>query len=331
MDSVSLVVTALLLASSFTIALVSDNSKISVVATLDVFASLAKRIGGDYVTADYIVPSGTDIHSYSLTSADVGKINNADLVILASSEFFSLDSQIKENSQGKVVLDFNDYNATLLPLGDMEKNPHGYWLYPDNAIGIANAIQRTLTSMDPEHASYYLRNYEAFVSEVNNTLEIARGIVKESGMVGKGVLLAVPGTFYIAKALGLDIRGVLVEGPNQFPSQSDMNRYVNEIENGDISLILNAQNLEGSKAGQIAIELSRMTGVRVAYIEIFSADNYTELLLHDSSVIASAPYISSYESQSCDVSAYIYTIASLFVLLAIVSYVAYRYRRNLLE
>ncbi len=322
---------ALLLVSYAFVSVPTQAPEIHVVATLDFFASIAEKIGGAYVSVDYIVPSGTDIHSYSLTPQDVEKISGADLVILAGSDFFSLDSQILENAQGKAVLDFEDYNATLLPLGDMERNPHGYWLYPDNAIGIAGAIEHTLSEMHPEARSYFRNNLESFVGEVHHIISLSLDMVENSGVKGERVLLAVPGVFYIAHALSLNVAGVLVEGPNKFPSQSDMDRFQEEIRSGEISFILNARNLEGSKAGQIAIEISRMTGVKVVYVDIFSADNYTSLLLRDAAAISSVQSVTNYASQNCDASFYVYIIVALSALLAVVSYVAYRYRREILE
>ncbi len=307
------------------------EGKIDVVSTLQTFSYIVKMIGGSYVHSSYIVPLGTDIHDYSLTPADIDKINSAKLVVLAGSEYFSIDREIKKNAEGKIILDIDDYNATLLPLGTMEKNFHGYWLYPNNTANIARAIYLKLSSLDPMHEMYYKTGYLSFLNDLNKTLSLAREMVIHGGMLGKGVILAVPGVFYIAKALGLDVKGVLVEGPNQFASQSELDSMRSAIRQGKISFIINAESMERSRAGSIAIELSRQTGAKIAYFKVFLTENYTFLLLDSASVISSVNSVTSYSETSCDYFPYVYVISALIALVIYIAYLAVSYRRELLR
>ncbi len=309
----------------------AGSEKIEVVSTLQIFSSIVKQIGGLYVHSTFIVPSGTDIHDYSLTSEDMHKIERATLVVLASSEFFSVDRNIKEAAKSKRILDFQNYNATLLPLGDMKKCVHGYWLYTKNAIGIARAIYNTLSTLDPTHTDYFFQNYREFLKELNNSLSLSIQMIHDSGVYGKGVLLTVPGVFYIAKELGMNIRGVLVEGPNQFASSEDITKYRKEMETGDITMILNVKNLESSSAGRMAVELSKETGVPVVYLNIFSTTNYTRLILENAGAISSSNSVKHYYEGEGNCWPYIYTITILAATSAILLVIALSYRRELLK
>ncbi len=323
-------ITLVLVLSSST-AIGSGNRIINVVSTLQIYSTIVKKIGGEFVNSLYIVPEGTDIHDYSLTQNDVKKIRASDLVVLADSKFFSIDSQIKEVKSGGEILDFPDYNATLFPVGTFKHDFHGYWLYPNNTISIAHAIYLKLREMNPANGDYYYRNYESFVQEVNSSFHFALSLIRRSGMVGSGVILAIPGVFYIAKAMGLNVQGLLTEGPSQFASVNEISKMKRDIESGRVSFILNAVNLGDSRAGEIAKEISRETGVKIAYVDIFSANNYTSLLISDAAVISSVSYVESESSQNCDVSAYLIAIAGLGILLSLVSYIAYTYRKELLR
>ena len=330
---VVLVVIAIIALSSFiTLPLAhGSESRINIVATLQIYSYFAKQIGGERVNVTYIVPQGEDIHSYSLKYEDIEKLNRANLVILASSEFFAIDRNIKEKVSGKEILDFKDYNVTLYPLGNMERNVHGYWLYPQNAINISLAIKKKLEEMDPQHRSYYENNFLKFKNEVESTLQRIDVIKDETGIKGRNVLLVIPGVFYVAKTMGLNVKGTILEGPHQFISESGLKEIRKEIENGNISCIINAVGLQSSKAGQIAIELSRETGVKIAYIDIFSTANYTALLLKDASILAGTNYIYSYGMEKCDYGFYILTIILVVSIAIILAYITYKYRKELLK
>jgi len=307
------------------------EGKIKVVATLQIFSTFAKEIGGEGVDVDFIVPQGMDIHSYSLTYEDIEKLENADLIILASSEFFSLDKNIKEKVSGKDMLDFEDYNATLYPLGNFEVNMHGYWLYPPNALNIGKAIEEKLVEMDPANTNYYRNNFDRFYREVESTLNIIREIKEETKLEEKRALLAVPGVFYIVKMLDIPVAGTIVKGPNQFISSQELEEIKEEIRKGSIEYIVNAQGLEKSKAGEIAIQLSQETGVKIVYIDIFSAENYTTLILKDTVALGGAKYVNIYPSIECNYLPYLLTILALIAIASLVSYAAYYYRRELLK
>ncbi|NPA75653.1 MAG: zinc ABC transporter solute-binding protein [Euryarchaeota archaeon] len=307
------------------------TEKIRVVSTLQIFSSIVQKIGGMYVSSDYIVPAGTDIHDYSLTQNDIAKIKASALVVLANSNFFSIDAHIRSVAQGKRVLDFDDYNATIFSVGAIKEDYHGYWLYPKNAVGIASAVASALSGMAPEYRSYFLSNLESFENELNGTLTLAKNMVSRSGLDGAGVILAVPGVLYVAKSMGFRIAGILTEGPNQFVSPQELARMKDAIMAGKVAMVINAQNLEASRAGEIALELSRQTGVKIAYVDIFSATNYTAVILSNAAVLSSVPYVERAGAGTCDITPFIIVVTGLIAIAVFVSYLAYVYRRELLK
>ena len=309
----------------------TEEGKIYVVATLEIFSTFVEDIGGGRVKTDYIVPQGMDIHSYSLKYEDVKKIEEADLIVLASSEFFSLDSNILEKVEGKEILDFNNYNATLFPLGDMERNIHGYWLYPKNALGIAKAIEKKLEAVDPNNREYYQKNFEKFKENIDRALKSMEILSQEFDLKNKTALLAVPGTYYVVKALGMRIKGSIVKGPNRFLGGEEIERIKEEIKRGEIDVIVNARGLENSRAGEIAKQLSQETGVKVVYIEIFSAENYTSLLLKDSSILSSWSYVEHYGGSESNPTIYFVIMAILAGIIAIAFLEIYICRKELLK
>ena len=309
----------------------SSGKSIKVVCTLQVFSTMAKEIGRNRVSVDYIVPQGSDIHDYSLTQSDINKINSADLIILASSEFFSVDHNIKSFAKGKESLDFEDYNVTLYSLGDIQRNVHGYWMYPSNAINISHAIYIKLSEMDPNSADYFHSNYISFLNDVRKAENYIHVLIKEFDLKNRTSLLAVPGVFYVVKTLDIGVAGSILEGPNNFISPNEISKIEDEIKEGKINFIVNAKGLEDSRAGNIAEEISKDTGVKIVYVDIFSVDNYTATLIKNSAILSSSDYIYEYPESSCDVYPYVYAIAVVSIISVVLGYMAYRYRRELLK
>lgn len=328
-----IVIFALFISFVFPIPIVKAGSgkKINVVATLEIFSYFAREVGGSRVNVTYIVPQGEDIHSYSLTYGDMKKLQSADLIILASSQFFSIDKNIREKVKGKNILDFEDYHPVVFPLGNFKRNVHGYWLYPPNALNITRAIEKKLEEMDPTNSAYYESNFLKFEKDLKATLKNVRNMAREANLSNATALLTVPGAFYVVKYLGISVECTILEGPHQFISESELNRIKKDIQDGKINFIVDVQSLQNSRSGQIAIQLSRETGVKIVYIDIFSTSNYTALLLKDASILSSAQYVNSYGNGNCNCDFYLITSLLLAAIVVVLFIIAYDYRKELLK
>lgn len=119
----------------------------TIVVTIPDFKPIAEAIAGDDFEVVSLIPPGSDPHSFTLSVEDVEKLGSADVIVLANSNFFDFEAKIAEEF-GNVV-DFDDYNATLLDFPGYPSNPHGYWMLPENAIRIAKAIKDRLEERYP--------------------------------------------------------------------------------------------------------------------------------------------------------------------------------------
>ena len=84
----------------------SNNGKVKVVASTDVYADIAKQIGGDYIEVTALIAStSTDPHSYEATSADRLKAKDASLIVIngAGYDLFLEDLAGKDNTSQKIV------------------------------------------------------------------------------------------------------------------------------------------------------------------------------------------------------------------------------------
>jgi len=271
----------------------AQQNRIKIVATMEIFASIAEDIGGYLVETDYILPEGMDPHSYSLTYDDIRKAQEADLLIFANTQFFTLEQKLLDNIENKLYVDFSDYekyNLSLIGIPGLEVNYHGYWIYPDNALAIAKAVHEKLVLLDPDNKDIYDHNLEVFEEKILRikSLLIKTAIAHE--LYGAGAVIAVPGAAYVAFSFGLRVKASLLIEPGKFINASELERIRNLAENGKIKVILCPEELKDAKPGEYSRQLSEEFKIPIAYVRVFSLggiQDYFALMTYNAGVISS--------------------------------------------
>jgi len=313
---------------------VSAQDKINIVATIEVYASIAKIIGGDFVRVDYILPSGASPHDYSLTTDDILKAQSADLLIFANSEFFTIEENLLKHVEGKPYLDFQDYqkyNVTLLTLPSFGVNYHGYWIYPDNALAIGKAIHATLILLDPDHAKYYDDNLEYFIEKITRIKSIVYQVSIDKQLYGAGVVISVPGVAYIASTFGFNIIASLLKEPGKFMNSTELNYIISLARENKVRLILCPYSLKSGKPGEISRQLSEDAEIPVAYVRIFSMEglnDYFAMMTYNIGVIENTATLNPSSISSDIVYWYMIAIGVLFAIVMIESSMIFLYKRR---
>jgi len=319
--------------NSGTINLHSEENKIKVVSTLELYASIAEYIGNGFIDTDYILPEGADPHDYSLTPGDIEKIESADLLMLANSDFFTLEKNMLSHYSG-TILDFDDYsryNLTIISLAGLGKNYHGYWIYPDNALAIAKAVHDKLVLLDPAHRDIYDSNLERFIDAIYRLKSLLYRVALDSNIYGVGTVIAVPGAAYLAVAFGLKIEASLLKGPGSFVNSSELNQIYQKAHDGLIKLILCPESLRNGKPGEISRQLSRDTGLPVIYVRVFSMyglKDYFALMTYNAGALSNAEKVSSKASKEDFFIWYLISIGILFSIVIVESIMIFLYKRR---
>ena len=308
---------------------------VDVLCTLEAFSGIVKHVGGDLVNVSYLLPEGASPHEYSLSPEDIKKAQSADLIVLVNSKFLSIESELKESLSDKLFLDFEDYeeyNITLLPAPGIEKNYHGYWLYPENAVAIARAVCEALTELMPEYKEIFGRNLDSFVEKVFSLKERMIQVSKDKGLYGGGVLLAVPAVAYVAYSFGMEPKETVLKAPGSFISPSELAEVEEEIDRGEIILGLCPDSFRDSKPGEIMEEISKTTGLVIAYVRIFSLcglNDYLTLMSYNIGVISSVSKEESVSGVLSELTIYL-VIGFIFVVtIAIIeSFIIFSFRRK---
>ena len=202
-----------------------SSGTIKIVAATDVYADIAKQVGGDKVEVTAIIASTSqDPHSYEATSADRLKTKDAQLVVINGGgyDLFLEDMAGKDNPNQKVVnavkesgkLSDADYNHLVEDHakghshegGDHAGHEHAHefnehiWYDMDSMKKTADKIAEDLASLDSANAETYRSNAKKFDDELDTISKDAKAI----NASGKKYLSTEPVPDYLISATGAE-------------------------------------------------------------------------------------------------------------------------------
>ncbi|MDQ1135224.1 zinc/manganese transport system substrate-binding protein [Microbacterium sp. SORGH_AS 1204] len=266
----------------------SGADKVTVVASTDVYGSIAEAIGGDFVAVTSIITSPTqDPHEYEASAQDQLTLKDAGLVIENGGGYDSFMESLVEASGTTApvitAVEFNhDYpgaashdeahgdEATPAPSESAAEDGHDHaegeghdhiegfnehvWYDPHTVEDLANDIAARLGELAPDHAADFSANAEAFLGEIAG-LEDSLGQI-EAKDAGAKVFVTEPVPVYLIEAAGLDNAT-----PNEF-SES-----VEEGQDVPPATLLEALQLLDSGAIKVMIVNPQTGGAEVTQVE----------------------------------------------------------------
>lgn len=260
----------------------AQGNKLQVVATLFPQYDFAKEIGGDKVDVRLLLTPGTETHTYEPTPKDIININNSKVFIYTGKYMEPWAERIVKSVDSKKVrvLDASK-NINLIKSEDddddeehdeEEKHEHNYeenhyhneehhhefdphiWLNPQNAIVMINTITDEFCSIDAENESYYKKNAEELIAQINELdIEIQQTI--DSSSKNK---IAFGGTFayaYFVNKYKLEyVTAYHSCGESAEPSVAKVKEVIDYMKSNDIKVVFYQEASSGKIADSIAAE-----------------------------------------------------------------------------
>ena len=248
-----------------------SGDRLRVVATLELFADMAREVGGDRVEVTTLLPSGADPHTYELAPARVADVARADVV-------FSNGLGLEGSILGVIEENAGGANVTLADgLATLDDNPH-LWLDATLAARYVERIRDALVDRDPEGRDTYEGNAAAYLGELTE-LDNEMAAAIESVPQERRRLVTFHDAFpYLAARYGLEVVAVVVPSPGQEPSARDVAELTETLRSEAVPAAFkepqfNAEVLElaADEAGVEVLDL-----LSDAYIE--GVDSYLELM-----------------------------------------------------
>jgi zinc/manganese transport system substrate-binding protein len=145
--------------------------KVKVVASTNVWGSVAEVVGGDNVDVTSIITKPTqDPHDYEATAQDKLIFTNAKIALVNGGGYDDWASTLAKGSDAEVVdaVKVSGFNTKAEPF-----NEHVFYSM-DTARKVADVVATDLSKIDPTHASDYSANAKTFGSQIDKLKDQAK-------------------------------------------------------------------------------------------------------------------------------------------------------------
>jgi len=214
----------------------SGHGTTTVVASTDVWGSVASAVTGDHATVTSIV-SGTvaDPHSFEASPADTAAITDASLVVFNGGDYDHWVEHVLEDHPNVPTVDA----FALLPASSQPANEHVFY-DPATAKAVATQVADRLSAIDSANADTYRANADAFGAKADEILTLERSIGQEHP--GVSVVATEPVAHYL-----LVNSGITDKTPEGFanaieedtdPSPADLAAMLDLINTRQVSALL---------------------------------------------------------------------------------------------
>ncbi len=275
----------------------SDDGKLQVVASTNVYGDIASAIGGDLIDVQSIITSfAQDPHSYEASARDQLTVSRAGLIIENGGGYDAFMDAIIESSgtEAPVItaVEFSHDWPGNDGHGDHDHvegfNEH-VWYDPHTIAHVAEEIAHELGELDAAHVATYQANYETFAAGIEG-IEGSLDALKAQH-AGEKVFVTEPVPLYLTAAAGLENAtpaafSEAVEEGQDVPAATllDAGRI---ISSGDVRvLIVNAQT-GGAETDEV-ISKAKAAGIPVLEFTELVPDGDTYLTWMQANVAALA-------------------------------------------
>ena len=284
----------------------SEDGKVQVVASTNVYGSLAAQIGGDRVDVTSIITSVTqDPYSYEATARDRLTVQKADLVIENGGGYDAFIDDLLDGSDAEVLTavefshDFPGNEGHEEGDADVEEHDHDHaegeegheghnhiegfnehvWFDPHTMIHVVEDIAADLAELDPEGKADFTAAADAIVAELEGFETDLETIKTEAA--GAKVFMTEPLPGYIAAAAGLTdvtpegFAEAVEEGTDVAPAV--LLEALNVIDSGEVTALLTNAQTGGAETDRVETAANDAGIPVVAFTELLEdGSSYSE-------------------------------------------------------
>ena len=234
----------------------SSNGKVSIVASTNVYADIAKNVAGKYGDVQAVIKnSATDPHDFEPTTADAKNLTKANIIVANGLGYDSWMNKLASSVNKKTVLVGED--LMHLKKGD---NPH-IWYNLNMPTKYVNYLVKRLSKLQPKHAAYFKANGKKYLDKIDQVKKLAKSGSKDN----KPVFVSEPVFDYALEEAGYkigdkDFEKAVQNGTD--PSPKTINKMTKEIEDKKIAFFVNNTQASSSTV-KTFVKLAKKNGVPV--------------------------------------------------------------------
>lgn len=231
--------------------------------------TFVEAVCGDLAETVVMVPPGYSPENYEPTPQEMAKFSKASIyfTIGVPAEDTSILPSVAESTKVVPLADACAEVYDELKI-DGGRDPH-IWLSPKRAVVMVRTIAVEMSALDPENASIYSANAEAYISEIDQAdAEIDRLL---SGLENRSFIVFHPAFGYFADDYGLKMYALEQDGKEA--TAAELAEMIDFAKENGIKVIFYQAEIDSSQSRAFAEELGGVT----VQLDPLSAE-YTENL-----------------------------------------------------
>ena len=237
---------------------IESNNKLTIVTSFYPMYISTLNIVKDIPDVEVInmtAPQTGCLHDYSLSTKDLKTLSSADIFVIngAGMESF-LDDVIDEYSDLKIIEASN--GISLIEDTDHDVNPH-VWVSISKNIEEVSNIAKELSAFDPNHASEYEANADAYIAKLENLRTEMHAAL--DNVNNKNIITFHEAFPYFAEEFNLNIAGVIEVEPDSEPSAKEVENIISIINEKNIKALFT----EPQYSSKIADTIAKETGASI--------------------------------------------------------------------
>ncbi|MEN6465806.1 MAG: zinc ABC transporter substrate-binding protein [Syntrophaceae bacterium] len=221
--------------------------KVRVSVSVPPQAYFVERIGGDKVDVQVMLPGHSDHDSYEPTPQQLIRLAKAQIYVRVGVPGFTFETRHIDPALAKKKIKLITMSDGVKLLDD---DPH-IWAAPSAVRQAAFNIYKGLSGFDPAGSSYYKRNLDSFVKDIDALDREIKALLK--GKEGGTFLIYHPALAYFAAEYKL--RQVSIETEGKSPSASHIRGVIDLARSKGIKKVLIQKGFDRKNAKTIAAEI----------------------------------------------------------------------------
>jgi zinc/manganese transport system substrate-binding protein/manganese/iron transport system substrate-binding protein len=255
----------------------AEGEKLRVVATTNLVAEVARRVGGEAIELTTLMPLGSDPHTYTPTPEDMRALNDAHVILINGlgleealmSTLTELDNPVPVVSvnAGTAPLTYGQATeeGTVATEGQAEAeaatqmhllDPHT-WLSVTNVMVWVDNVVASFAMLDTLNVDDYLSNAGAFQEELTALDAELRAQIDTLPAERRKLVSDHQEFNYFAQDYGFEIVGAVIPGLSTMaePSAQELAALQDTITAAGVDTIFVADNVDDSAVNQLATDL----------------------------------------------------------------------------
>ncbi|MEM2273471.1 MAG: zinc ABC transporter substrate-binding protein [Candidatus Bathyarchaeia archaeon] len=298
-----------------------NNRPMRIIVSIEILKTIISPILSGVGEVYSIVSEDAEPHSFTLTPNAISYVSESDLIVVTGhmeweEKLIEETAKVKGVSASSISINLLKLNGIRILDLDGEKNLHGFWLLPDNALLIAREVKERILKIRPDLSQRIIENYEKFEREVLSLKDFLSGLSNRYNARDRSVAIGFYAEQYVAEAVGLKVSSALIgEGEVLHPETL---RGIYERPREYACIIVSDVAILMENVKRALEEISEKTGCPIAYVlavSSFGLDKYSSVMYYNAGQIYSALLaVRSPASSRSDT--YFFIITALLIVIA---------------